>query len=161
MLTVRRPGPRVVGLRFRELITRRPSALGSTAQILNTETVSQVLLYTVDRDVDSQERTGTKKKTDRRRWASDTTATMATSRALVGARWGGAPVGYPRRVWLLRPRAIWRARFAYLEVAVVGEGSRRRRPSLLKLGRRCGAVSDVPQATGKTPMGAADSDDPS
>jgi hypothetical protein len=87
MPTVRRPGSRVVGLRFRELITRRPFALGSTALILNTETVSRVLIYTVDRDVDGQERTDTKKKTDRRRWASDTAAAMAASRALVGARW--------------------------------------------------------------------------
>jgi hypothetical protein len=34
--------------------------------------------------------------------------------------------------------AMWRARFAYLEVAVVGEGSRWRRPFFLKLGWWCG-----------------------
>jgi hypothetical protein len=33
---------------------------------------------------------------------------------------------------------MWRARFAYLEVAVVGEGGRRWWPSMLKLGRWCG-----------------------
>jgi hypothetical protein len=52
MPKVRRPGPLVAGLRVHELITRQPSALGSTAWILNTETVSQVLIYTVDQDVD-------------------------------------------------------------------------------------------------------------
>jgi hypothetical protein len=31
-------------------------------------------------------------------------------------------------------RAMWQAHFAYLEVVVVGEGVRRQRPSLLKLG---------------------------
>jgi hypothetical protein len=56
---VHRPGPRVAGLWVHELITQQPYALGSTAQILNTESVSRVLIYTVDRDVDGQERTGT------------------------------------------------------------------------------------------------------
>jgi hypothetical protein len=72
------------------------------AQIINTKTVSRVLIYTVDRDVDDHERTGMKKETDGRRWASDTAATMAATRALIGAWQGGAPVGYPRWVWLLR-----------------------------------------------------------
>jgi hypothetical protein len=58
--------------------------------------------------------------------------------------------------------AMWRARFAYLEVVVVGEGSRQWWPFFLKLGRRCwGGVSSVPQAMGKTPMGAVDSVYPS
>jgi hypothetical protein len=57
-------------------------------------------------------------------------------------------------------RAMWRVCCAYLEVAVVSEGGRWWRPSLLKLGRWCGAVSGVPRATGKTRMGAADSGDP-
>jgi hypothetical protein len=52
MPTVCRPGRQVTGLWVHELITRQPSALGSTARILNTETLSRVLIYTIDRDVD-------------------------------------------------------------------------------------------------------------
>jgi hypothetical protein len=124
MPTVCRPGPQVTGLRFHELITQRPSTLGLTAQILNTETVFRVLMYTIDRDVDGQERTGIKKKTDRWRWALNTVATMAASR--------GSPAQGGAALWWAildgfgsySSGAMWRDRFAYLEVAVVGEGGR-------------------------------------
>jgi hypothetical protein len=56
------------GSTVHELITRQPSALGSTARILNIETVSWVLIYTIDQDMDGQERTSTRKKIDRRHW---------------------------------------------------------------------------------------------
>jgi hypothetical protein len=45
--------------------------------------------------------------------------------------------------------AMWRAHFAYLEVVVVGEGGRRRRPFFLKLGRRCGGSSVYLKRWGK------------
>jgi hypothetical protein len=56
MPTVRRLGPQVAGLWVHELITRQPSTLGSTARILNTESISWVLIYTIDQDVDGARR---------------------------------------------------------------------------------------------------------
>jgi hypothetical protein len=71
------------------------------ARILNTKMVSRVLIYTVDRDADDQDRTGMKTETDWQHWASDTVVAMVASHVLTGTRWGGTPVGYPRWVWLL------------------------------------------------------------
>jgi hypothetical protein len=56
---------------------------------------------------------------------------------------------------------MWHARFAYLEVAVVGEGGGDLSSSSLGNDLGGGGVSGVPQATRKTPMGAAISGDPS
>jgi hypothetical protein len=85
----------------------------------------------VDHDVDGQERTGMEKKMDQLCWGIDTAAAIAAPRALAGARRCGGFGSYGTR-------AMWRARFAYLEVVVLVEGGRRRRPFFLKLGQWCG-----------------------
>jgi hypothetical protein len=112
---VRRPGPRVAGLWVHELITQRPYALGSMAQILNTETVSWVLIYTVDRDVDGQERTGTRKNRlvamgCRTRWPPLLRLVRSSTQGGAAFRWAihdefGSYV----------TRAMWRTHFAYLD----------------------------------------------
>jgi hypothetical protein len=140
MPTVHRPGPRVMGLQFCELITWPPSTLGSTAWILNTETVSQVLIYTVDEDVDGQEWTGMKKKIDRRRWGIGHGRSHCCTSCTRRCRVGGTPVGYPRWVWLLWHRGDVASSFC---LPWGGSGWRRRWPFFLKLGNSVGRVSLV------------------
>jgi hypothetical protein len=92
--------------------------------------VSQVLIYTIDQDVDDQEQTGTKKKIDQWRWGighgSHHCCISCASGHRATLRWaildGFSSYG---------TRAMWRAHFAYLEVALVSDGGGDLSPSSL------------------------------
>jgi hypothetical protein len=117
-----------------------------------TPLISEVVL--------SQERTGTKKKIDRRRWGVRQggchCSISCTHRREAGRRFDGlsspdlAPTALGRCGELVSPTRRWQ-----WSVRAAGGGDL----SSSSMGDGVG-VSGVPEATGKTPMGAVDSGDP-
>jgi hypothetical protein len=83
--------------------------------------VSRVLIYTVDQDVDSLERTGMKKETDR--GVGRRTRRPPWLRLMHAPVQGRAAPQWPILIGFgsYGSGAMWRAHFAYLEVVVVGE----------------------------------------